>query len=142
MKQILFCLSLFTASLLSARSIGVYATGTSAPTLSDGSVTAEMKGGTAPYTYTWFNSSNTVIGTSATVTGLAAGSYTVSITDAAPFVYTETVVVTDPPPLIIDGISGVNTLTVVTGGGYPPYNLTVDGVTQTSPVFTGVSTGK
>ncbi|MDH7445152.1 SprB repeat-containing protein [Aquimarina sp. 2201CG14-23] len=45
--------------------------------LSDGATTASATGGTMPYTYSW----NTG-GTSAQETGLAAGTYTVTITDA------------------------------------------------------------
>ena len=42
-----------------------------------GSISSSVNGGTAPYTYLWSNSS-----TSANITGLFAGTYTVSITDA------------------------------------------------------------
>ncbi|MFH2095293.1 MAG: gliding motility-associated C-terminal domain-containing protein, partial [Bacteroidota bacterium] len=45
--------------------------------LSDGSATAEMTGGTAPYSYEWSTTDTTAI-----VTGLAAGNYTVTVTDA------------------------------------------------------------
>ena len=44
---------------------------------SNGSATASGSGGTAPYTYLWSNSS-----TSATATGLAAGTYNVTVRDA------------------------------------------------------------
>ncbi len=43
----------------------------------DGTATASPSGGNAPYTYSWSNGS-----TSATLTGLAAGSYQVMVTDA------------------------------------------------------------
>lgn len=42
-----------------------------------GSISSSVNGGTAPYTYLWSNSS-----TSANISGLFAGTYTVSITDA------------------------------------------------------------
>jgi hypothetical protein len=45
--------------------------------LCDGSITVNPSGGTAPYSYLWSNSA-----TSATVNGLCAGVYTVTITDA------------------------------------------------------------
>ena len=44
----------------------------------NGAAMASATGGTAPYTYAWSNGS-----TSAAITGLAAGTYTVTITDAA-----------------------------------------------------------
>ncbi|MEY3249220.1 MAG: hypothetical protein RL742_1263, partial [Bacteroidota bacterium] len=43
----------------------------------DGSATAVPFGGTPPYAYTWSNNGN-----SAQITGLAAGNYTVTVTDA------------------------------------------------------------
>lgn len=45
---------------------------------SDGTITAGVSGGTAPYTYTWSNG-----GTGASISGLATGYYSVHITDAA-----------------------------------------------------------
>ncbi|MEL6133714.1 MAG: T9SS type A sorting domain-containing protein, partial [Bacteroidota bacterium] len=45
--------------------------------LSDGSATVSVSAGTAPYTYLWNDGQ-----TAATATGLAAGAYTVTVTDA------------------------------------------------------------
>lgn len=47
---------------------------------SDGTVTVVTQGGTAPYTYAW--SGPTFIGNVASATGLAPGTYTVTLTDA------------------------------------------------------------
>ena len=44
---------------------------------SDGSATANVTGGTAPYSYSWNTSDNTSV-----ITNLASGSYSVSVTDA------------------------------------------------------------
>jgi gliding motility-associated-like protein len=46
-------------------------------TASNGAATAVVTGGTAPYTYTWDNGN-----TGATLTGIAPGNYSVSVTDA------------------------------------------------------------
>jgi len=53
------------------------ATGQTAVGLNDGTATAAPTGGTSPYTYLWNNS-----GTTASITDLAPGNYTVSVTDA------------------------------------------------------------
>lgn len=59
----------------------------------DGSATALAAGGTAPYTYSW----NTVPPTgSATVNGLAAGTWTVTVTDANGCTATQQAVVQQP----------------------------------------------
>ena len=49
----------------------------SGPGMMDGSATVTAGGGQAPYTYLWSNG-----GTTATIMGLAAGTYTVTVTDA------------------------------------------------------------
>ncbi len=59
--------------------LSVIATPTAATCLggSNGSITASASGGTAPYSYSWSNGA-----TSATISGLTAGTYTVLATDA------------------------------------------------------------
>jgi hypothetical protein len=48
----------------------------SAPGANDGSATVVASGGTPPYSYAWSNG-----GTSATINGIGAGTYTVTVTD-------------------------------------------------------------
>jgi hypothetical protein len=68
-------------------------------TAPNGSASANIAGVTAGYTWKWFKGNNTLpanqIGTAATVTGLAAGVYTVQATDAAGCSDTETVTIVD-----------------------------------------------
>lgn len=58
---------------------------------SDGGSTASATGGTSPYTYTWSNAATT-----ASITGLAAGSYTVTITDNNGCTNSSSVSITQP----------------------------------------------
>ncbi len=57
-------------------SVGISTTPETALGANNATATATPSGGTAPYTYTWSNS-----GTTATITGLAPGTYTVTVTD-------------------------------------------------------------
>ncbi|MEZ0005649.1 surface protein [Flavobacterium sp. 28YEA47A] len=59
---------------------------------SDGSATVSIIGGTAPYTYSWSPNG----GIAATATGLAAGDYTVTITDANGSTITKNFNITEP----------------------------------------------
>jgi len=94
----------------------------------DGSATVSVSGGTAPYTYAWSPSG----GTTDTATNLAAGTYSVLITDANGCTTTQSVVITQPAiPYDILLVSQQNIscngandggITVNVTGGTPPYN--------------------
>ena len=62
---------------------------------STGSATITVTGGTAPYTYSWSPSG----GTTATASGLAAGIYTVVVTDSKGCTLTRTVTITQSGPV-------------------------------------------
>ena len=70
---------------LSANATATAETGSNAD---DGTATAQPAGGTSPYTYLWSNDSAT-----ATITGLAPGSYSVTVADANGCTSSQTVVV-------------------------------------------------
>ncbi len=72
-------------------------TSTASTTGADGSATATASGGTAPYTYLWNGGATT-----ATITGIGAGDYTVTATDAKGCIVIDTVTVT--------GVVGINEL--------------------------------
>lgn len=72
----------------SAVSANASASNESSAGANDGSATANPSGGTAPYTFAWSNGGNT-----STITGLAPGSYTVTVTDANNCTASQTVMV-------------------------------------------------
>ncbi len=72
--------------------------------LSNGSITTHMTGGVTPYTYQWSNGENTSI-----VTGLTAGTYDLTVTDANNCTYTENnIVVSEPTALVKNSVTVVN----------------------------------
>lgn len=92
---------------------------------STGSATASASGGTMPYTYVWSNGA-----TGATANNLAAGSYTVTVTDNAAATATASVVIDQPSALVLNtpvinhvtcngGSNG--SITASASGGVSPY---------------------
>ncbi|MBL0050354.1 MAG: hypothetical protein IPP29_01925 [Bacteroidetes bacterium] len=63
---------------------------------SNGSVTAQPLGGTAPYSYVWSTGATTQ-----TISSLAAGTYTVTITDANGCTKVGTATITQPNALVL-----------------------------------------
>lgn len=96
----------------------------------DGSATAAVTCGVAPYTYTWSNGQ-----TSPTASGLCAGTYSVTATDANGSTAVGFVTITEPPLLTVAVISQGNTATAVVNGGTPPYSYmwSNGATTQTAP---------
>ncbi|MHC1732243.1 MAG: immunoglobulin domain-containing protein, partial [Bacteroidales bacterium] len=99
---------------------------------STGSATVTAANGTPGYTYSWAPSG----GTAATATGLAAGTYTVTVTDANNCSTSATAVITEPPAaLTITSISSNSpicqnetlNLTGVATGGTPGYSYSWSG---------------
>jgi gliding motility-associated-like protein len=91
----------------------------------NGTATALGTGGTQPFQYSWLPSG----GTAATASGLCAGTYTVTITDANNCSSTATVVITDPAQLVVTPQSSTTicigqcvSLTSVAAGGTAPYS--------------------
>jgi gliding motility-associated-like protein len=92
----------------------------------DGTATANVTGGLAPYTYSW---TAPATGTAATATALPAGTYTCTITDSKGCIITQTVTVTQPTALAVTNTqvnvlcNGGNngSITVTASGGTAPY---------------------
>lgn len=112
---------------------------------SNGSATVDVTGGTAPYTYSWSPSG----GTAATASGLSAGNYTVTVTDAASATTTLSFTITQPSALSktssqtnvsCNGGSNGSASVSVTGGTAPyTYSWSPSGGTATTA--TGLSAG-
>jgi len=108
-----------------------------------GSATATASNGTSPFTYLWSNSE-----TLQTATGLAAGTYTVTATDANGCTITTTATINQPTPLVVSvnntnvSCNGGNTgtATVAASGSNPPYTYLWSNA-QTGATATGLAAG-
>ena len=92
---------------------------------SDGSATIVTNGGISPYTFMWPGG----VGNGAVAGNLAAGAYTVTVTDASSCISTVTAVIGSPPafqhmvavhPMFCSIANGC--ATIAESGGTPPYN--------------------
>jgi len=90
----------------------------------NGSLTVQTNGGTPAYSYSW---STTPVQTSATATNLAAGNYTVTVTDNNGCSTTNSYTITQPSGIIIDIenitqlCDDVNSVSIDVSGGSMPY---------------------
>ena len=86
----------------------------------NGTASASPYGGVSPYTYLWSNGRTTK-----TITGLAAGTYIVTVTAANAATATGSAVITQPAnPLTISSFTqACNSLTLNPAGGTPPYSV-------------------
>ena len=145
------CTNTFTAEINSVSNIGAQVTVKDLRCYNDntGEVTAFVTSGNAPFTYEWSNGDS-----SPSITELAAGQYTVLITDAFGCQMTETVTVSQPDSLIVTLVSPVfaggynvstwggnngSILSDVDGGTNPYSYLWSNG--ETTPSILGLSAG-
>lgn len=91
--------------------------------VNDGTATV-IANGVSPISYLWTPGNQTT----ATATGLSAGTYTVLVTDSAGNSGTDTVTITEPPPVVLSVSTGSTickgesvTLTALASGGVAPY---------------------
>jgi gliding motility-associated-like protein len=109
-----------------------------------GSASVSVSGGAAPYAYTW--SPN--VGTTATISNLAAGNYTVTVADANNCTETSTIVVTgtaavSPSVTSTPASCGVSngTVTANPSGGTAPYTYYWASINVNTPSVTGLAPG-
>lgn len=111
---------------------------------SSGAVVPSIIGGTLPFTYAW---SNGAVG--ANLTGVPAGNYTLTVSDAAGCFEYWTFTINGPStpltsPWTSDSTTGGWSIHLSPAGGTPPYDMVWDAKTgnQTGPVATGLSAGQ
>jgi len=112
---------------------------------STGSAAASASGGTSGYTYSWSNS-----GSGATITGLTAGTYTVTATDANGCTETDAVTITQPTLLVASigtptnvSCNGGNdgAATASASGGTTSYSYAWSGGGGSTAAATGLTAG-
>ncbi|WP_379092362.1 beta strand repeat-containing protein [Pedobacter sp. UC225_65] len=113
---------------------------------SNGSATVSVTGGTGGYTYSWSPSG----GTAATASGLSAGTYTVTVTDANGCTTTQNFTITQPAALVAMASAQTNiacngsatgSATVSVTGGTAPYTYSWSPSGGTGATATGLSAG-
>ena len=98
---------------------------------SDGSATVSATGGTPPYTYSWDDPGTQ---SNATATGLPAGSYVATVTDAAGCIGSDSAVVNEPAPVSVDlgpDTSVIDSIILDAGSGFTGYDWSTGATTQT-----------
>ncbi|MCK7460590.1 MAG: hypothetical protein MZU84_00090 [Sphingobacterium sp.] len=113
-----------------------------------GSITATPSGGTGPYIYSW---DTAPVQTTATISGLIAGTYTVTVTDANNCTKTASVTISEPASALSISTSQTNvicfggstgTATVTPSGGTAPYTYSWDTTpVQTTSTAAGLAAG-
>ncbi|MCX7954035.1 MAG: PKD domain-containing protein, partial [Bacteroidales bacterium] len=97
----------------------------------NGALNVNVTGGTSPYTFIWNNGQTTQI-----ATNLCAGTYHVTVTDAAGCSTINTIVLNQPPALQVVQINKTNpscngscngSVTAIVTGGTPPYSYNWSG---------------
>jgi hypothetical protein len=112
----------------------------------NGTATALPAGGLAPYTFSW---NTTPVQTSAIATNLAAGTYTVTVSDSLGASVNQNVTITQPAVLsaatsttAIACYGGTGTATATATGGTTPYTYAWNtSPAQTTATATGLGTG-
>lgn len=112
----------------------------------NGTASVVMTGGTPPYVYSW----TPIGGTTSTITGLAAGTYYVTVSDSLGCLYLDTVQVTATVPVAASLSSQTNNAcfgqsigeaTVTAASGTPSYSYQWTPSGGTSATATGLSAG-
>lgn len=127
-----------TAFVISVKNHGGY--DISCAGAADGQIITQFDGGTPPYTFSW-SGPNSFTASTADIDNLAAGTYTLTITDANGCTVTSSTTLMEPPPISATAIAQ----TFAGGAGVSCYGSTDGGITLTpaggAPPYTVVWTG-
>lgn len=110
----------------------------------DGAIDLTVKGGTMPYSYAWSNSDTTE-----DINGLSGGNYTVIITDSNNCTWNDTIVISEPPVMVLslDSVPEIESnangkaWVTVTGGVGPYTYLWNDNAASTTDTAHNLSRG-
>ncbi len=111
----------------SSMSLSISATEPTCHGSADGTLTAEPAGGSEPYAYQWSTGANTQ-----QITGLSAGTYSVTVTDASMCVLEQLITLAQPDELLLSAIEinhvschggADGSATIEANGGTPPYSF-------------------
>jgi gliding motility-associated-like protein len=112
--------------------------------LSDGDAAVTVTGGTSPYTYNWSPTG----GTGATASNLAAGTYTVAVTDNTGCVGSTTVTIDEPNAIIVTETivdancgSADGSISIAALGGSTPYTFAWTPNGETTNAINGLAAG-
>lgn len=104
----------------------------------NGTIFTTVSGGTAPFTFSWSNNKTTQ-----NINLLAAGVYTLTITDSGNCSKTNSAQITSPAAITMSVATTTTSATVTSGGGTGShlYNRTGATTFQSNPVFIGLAPG-
>jgi hypothetical protein len=141
------CSNVSTVTITQPTAITMTGSGTnpSCAGTANGLVSITASGGTNPYTYFW----SPVAGSSPSLSGIAANTYTCTLTDANGCSTTKQVAITDPPALNSNATSKEvscnsfcdGTITLTASGGVPVYTYSWNPGGATTPNLTGLCAG-
>lgn len=135
----------YTVNEPAAASISFTETPVSCSNGSNGSLSATVTGGNAPYSYSWMPGG----ATTSSVTNLSAGTYTLNLTDSKGCNATGTAVVTQPTPLTLNPVisnvvcsgEGSGSIALTPSGGIGPYTYLWSLGGQTTSSITNLTIG-